>query len=53
MSIDICLVKTFLGKNPVGKNHSEGKRVYIYFNTSECCIVKDLTRKTQLGQNHG
>jgi len=42
----ICLFKTLLEKNPMGKNSSEGKNS----TTSFCviiCLVKILTRKTQ------
>ena len=41
----ICLIKTLLEKNPLGKNPSEGKRVHHPVCVN--CLIKNLTRKTQ------
>ena len=41
----ICLIKTLLEKNPLGKNPSKGKRVRYPLCLN--CLIKNLTRKTQ------
>jgi hypothetical protein len=41
----ICLIKTLLEKNSLGKNSSEGKRIQHLLCVN--CLIKNLTRKTQ------
>ena len=42
---DYCLIKTLLKKNPVGKNHSEGKRVQYWWSLNGVGHVKSASLK--------
>ena len=45
--LGICLIKTLLKKNTLGKNLSEGKKVQ--YPHSENCLVKNLIKENPVG----